>query len=434
MSAPMFYSYYGRQSYIDDSARPFGLDALFHYVGSDGSPTQYDGTFRITYSDGAGYTVRHTWHLSDDGSFYRGGAGATVVGRLPVIIGGRGHDFISNESTFPGGMIAFGDFYGFDNFTNIGKADKIFGAGGSDVLYGQGGNDYLSGGPGSDQLFGGPGNDILLGGEGPDSMSGGFGNDHYYVDNLNDQVFETGGIGGSTDHLAMGVDTVFASINLSIATFNFIAIENLTLVGQAVSGTGNSNANVITGNERANALWGGAGNDTMRGMGGVDLIYGQANNDTLDGGAGHDQLHGNENNDVLIGGEGNDLLNGGADRDVLRGGAGKDQLWGGAGKDVFVFDTVAGRAHRDSIRDFAPSQDKIHLENAIFKKLGKVGVLNKNFFKLSTQKKDANDYVQYNKSTGLLSYDPDGSGRAAAIEIAVLTNKPTLKFSDFHVI
>ena len=47
----------------------------------------------------------------------------------------------------------------------------------------------------------------------------------------------------------------------------------------------------------------------------------------------------------------------------------------------------------------------------------------------------ATTYIIYNKSTGALSYDADGSGgHASAIQFATLTNKPVLTAADFHVI
>ena len=118
-------------------------------------------------------------------------------------------------------------------------------------------------------------------------LIGGSGNDTFVVDTIGDQVIELAG---------GGTDTVQSSVTLTLAA----NVENLILTGvDAISGTGNELANVLTGNAGANTLTGGDGNDTLDGG---------AGNDTLDGGAG---------DDILNGGEGNDLVYGGAGRDTL---------------------------------------------------------------------------------------------------------------------
>ncbi len=48
--------------------------------------------------------------------------------------------------------------------------------------------------------------------------------------------------------------------------------------------------------------------------------------------------------------------------------------------------------------------------------------------------KDRNDYIVYDKKTGVLSYDPDGSGAKKAVEIATLQVKASLTYKDFFVI
>ena len=94
----------------------------------------------------------------------------------------------------------------------------------------------------------------------------------------------------------------------------------------------------------------------------------------------------------------------------------------------------------DTIRDFNAKDDSLYLENAIFKKLGKKGAeanpakLDKKFFTVGDKAKEKDDYVIYNKKTGVLSYDADGSGKGQAVEFALLKNKASLKYDDFFVI
>lgn len=172
----------------------------------------------------------------------------------------------------------------------------------------------------------------------------------------------------------------------------------------------------VNGSSAANIFVGGTGNDTLRGFGGVD---------TLKGGLGRDLLDGGMQNDTLDGGSGDD---------ALIGGTGVDTLTGGANKDIFLFNTAITAANRDTIKDFKVVDDTIRLENTFFKKLTKIGTLNKEFFKLSTETKDANDYIQYNKATGALFYDSNGSGAGGAVQIATLTIKAALTHLDFYVV
>jgi Ca2+-binding RTX toxin-like protein len=149
---------------------------------------------------------------------------------------------------------------------------------------------------------------------------------------------------------------------------------------------------------------------------------------------------------TLRGTKGKDALTGGSGDDKFYGGYGNDKLAGMDGADVFIFNAKLGtsktdrKVNFDTISDFKAQEDKIWLDNAIFKKLGTTGsettpaALNKKFFKLGKQAGDKNDYVVYDRKTGILSYDADGSGAKAAIEIAKLSTKPKLSYLDFAIV
>ncbi|MBM6582028.1 carboxypeptidase regulatory-like domain-containing protein [Microvirga sp. BT689] len=124
-------------------------------------------------------------------------------------------------------------------------------------------------------------------------------------------------------------------------------------------------------------------------------------------------LSGNKLGNIIVGNDGSN---------EIAGRAGKDVLTGNNGKDAFLFDTALSKANLDTITDFSVKDDRFYLDNAIFKKLGSgkptnPKQLNKNFFSLD-KAKDRNDYLIYNKKTGTLSYDADGSGKSQAIEFA----------------
>jgi Ca2+-binding RTX toxin-like protein len=80
------------------------------------------------------------------------------------------------------------------------------------------------------------------------------------------------------------------------------------------------------------------------------------------------------------------------------------------------------------------ADDTISLENAIFTRLTTTGTLNAAYFKIiGTASLDADDYILYDKTTGVLSYDADGSGAGQAVRIAVLGTNLALTNLDFIV-
>ncbi|MET0529364.1 MAG: hypothetical protein ABW003_13695, partial [Microvirga sp.] len=162
----------------------------------------------------------------------------------------------------------------------------------------------------------------------------------------------------------------------------------------------------------------------------TENTIGSADNDVFVGGNGAD---------ILSGGIGGDRIDGSGGRDRLNGDLGNDTLTGGVDRDIFIFNSMLGtdrtdrQVNFDTITDFKPKQDKIYLENAIFRKLRKTGSLNEDFFQIGGKADDPNDYILYNKRTGVLSYDRDGSGGAKAIEFAILKKNLKLTYKDFFV-
>jgi hypothetical protein len=81
----------------------------------------------------------------------------------------------------------------------------------------------------------------------------------------------------------------------------------------------------------------------------------------------------------------------------------------------------------------------VYLDNAVFKKIGrgsetKPGKLNKEFFVTGSKAQEADDYLIYNKSKGILYYDADGSGQGNAVEICSLSKHLKMTYRDFFVI
>ena len=135
-------------------------------------------------------------------------------------------------------------FSGDDTFKGANQDDEVNGHLGNDLLIGNGGNDTL---------IGGSGNDVLKGGTGADTMIGGSGSDRYFVDNINDTVFENAG---------QGIDMVKSTISFALGD----NVEKLFLMGNSnINGTGNTLNNIIVGNGGDNTLIGNAGKDELVG-------------------------------------------------------------------------------------------------------------------------------------------------------------------------
>jgi Ca2+-binding RTX toxin-like protein len=227
---------------------------------------------------------------------------------------------------------------------------------------------------------------------------------------------------------------------------------------------------------------------TMNGLGGNDTLLGQGETDRLDGGADADLLKGRGGDDTyfvdnlgdvvdesdagsngndtvqasvsfslsdgarvkgpvenlsLIGmaaidGAGNDLGNtivGNVASNILTGGAGIDVLTGGPGGDGFAFVAALDKqTNVDTIVDFSPAEDTVILDNAIFAKLKKEGVLKGKFFYEGKKAHDGSDRIIHNDNNGALIYDKNGSDKGNAVKFAILPEGLDLSRGDFLVV
>ncbi|WP_262272861.1 calcium-binding protein [Microvirga yunnanensis] len=323
---------------------------------------------------------RITGLAGDDALYGNGGNDILDAGDgNDALDGGAGDDALAGGT---GNDVLYGRD-GNDTLNGDDGNDILDGGAGNDALNGGNGADALSGGDGVDNLVGGAGDDVLNGNGGADVMNGGDGNDVYYIDDLGDQVID-----------GAGVDTVYIAVN-GYDLNRLGAIENLTGIGTAsITLTGNASNNLLTGNDGANILMGGAGNDV------------------LSGGAGKDRLHG---------------------------GLGADVLDGGSQADIFVFDTnPKTKGNADRIVNYA-KEDAIYIDDKYFKvgpkgSLAKPKAMASKYFYAGTKAHDADDRIIYNKKTGGLYYDSDGTGSQKAVLFATITNKLKIDYHEFFVI
>ncbi|WP_319005698.1 calcium-binding protein [Pararhizobium sp. BT-229] len=324
-------------------------------------------------------------------------------------------------------------------------ADTIAGGSGADTFSGLGGDDIIKGGAGDD---------VLNGGAGADRLSGGAGNDFIYVNLQSDEVIEAAGEGAT--------DRVAASSSYALSKTAHVEFLRTTSNGgsAAINLTGNALSQEITGNAGQNILHdGGKGAaDVMKGLGGDDtyrvfnsgdvIVEGAAQGSadrvmaavdyrlgtgvrvellTTNGSTGTSaiDLTGNEIGQQIIGNAGDNRLEG-------RGG--NDSLRGFAGSDTFVFNTAPGAGNVDTIVDFDAVDDRFLLSDVIFTVLAP-GPLAATAFRANTTglAQDADDRIIYDRDTGRLFYDADGSGAGGGIPFAKIGAGVALTYADFFV-
>ena len=149
-----------------------------------------------------------------------------------------------------------------------------------------------------------------------------------------------------------------------------------------------------------------------------DIINAQGGNDTLLTHGGDDILRGNSGNDIMLAGSGSDSLFGGSGSDALLGGIGNDTLTGGSGGDVFRFDSPLEGI--DTITDFVVADDTIQI-NGFGGGLTVGAAITSAQFALGSAAADANQRFIYDQTTGSLSFDADGIGVTAQVQIATLS-------------
>lgn len=174
------------------------------------------------------------------------------------------------------------------------------------------------------------------------------------------------------------------------------------------------------------------GNDLAFGGLGDNAFFGGDGFDTLIAGPGADTLSGGSGNDSNVGLGGNDNLAGNKGNDTLSGGIGDDTLTGNSGNDTFTFESSEGGL--DTIADFFSDEDTIQVSGNGFGTDLRLGTLADNKFSLGSSANDSSDRFIYNRDSAALFFDSDGTGSAAQIQLATLSNDAGLDHSDISIV
>ncbi|MCM8636354.1 MAG: hypothetical protein NFW15_10475 [Candidatus Accumulibacter sp.] len=316
--------------------------------GGAGADTMFGGAGNDTYVvDNAGDTVFETTGAS---SLVDAGGIDTVESTVSWTLG----NFV--ENLVLGGSGNFGA-------TGNALANTLRGNAGSNVVDGKAGIDLLDGGEGADIYLIAAASDHPAA-EIADSGSSGCDEVRFAATTGTLTLF-AGDSGIERVVIGTGVGEIVNASGTSAVNVD------ASLVGNALSITGNAGANVLTGTAYADRIDGGAGADRLIGGGGSDTLIGGAGNDVYVADASDSvsetstlaseidtietssswTLGANLENLRLLGsadlsGTGNalnNMLTGNGGANLLDGGLGADTVFGGAGDDTYVVDNLADK-------------------------------------------------------------------------------------------
>lgn len=315
------------------------------WMGGNWTPTSYSEiTSTVTFDTQGwdvdltnlyawvGVTLRNT--STTDGATMKGTAHADrfeSASGLDQMHGGEGGDTYVVTVTTGGFPLIFEDWGALGIDTIITSADGLHMGGTIENATLLDGAVSVRGTPDANLITGNDADNHIWGGGGSDTLVGGAGSDTYYLSLSGTAIIVESAYFTPYYDIDLGWVTDLARDHV-VASASYVmkqsGLEDLTLAGTAVAGTGNLQANLITGNDVANTLRGVAGDDQIWGRAGHDVLFGGADNDRLRGDGGNDTLRGDAGDDTLLGMDGADLL---------AGGTGTNKLTGGRGPDQFVF-------------------------------------------------------------------------------------------------
>ena len=296
----------------------------------------------------------------------------------------------------------------------------------------------------------GIGADMIYGaGEGSDTLVGGAGDDRYFVNTIDDVIIETADGGYDVVYTAISYTLNGGTFVESLSTQTHMDTAPLNLIGNFHDQQiiGNYGDNVLNGNGGVDTLIGLFGDDTYvvgdararieeHAGQGYDVAYTRTSY-ALEAGVSIEVLSTQTVTDTapidLSGNEFAQVIVGNAGANVIDGGGGADTLMGLAGDDVFAFSTALGNGNVDTLTDFVSGSDTIQLSASVFGGLV-AGSLAADAFHLGASATTSDQRIIYDKASGSLFYDADGSGEAEAILFARLAPGTELAPVDLIVV
>lgn len=327
---------------------------------------------------------------------------------------------------------------GVDNATMRLGDDTYYGNGGNDLLIGHGGADYLDGGEGDDVfVIGGFGSGV----QGTTSKADD-GNAEWIATGAKHDVI-IGGLGTDTLRITTGIGAnTAANGTVVLNDANFQSME-VVQVGGTVGRLNVEDAALQLLNDhyyhRANSSVANL-SDTLGNNGGtinnvvVDASGLTTNGLRFEGNANQQTFIGTSQDDTFVGNSGNDVLTGNAGADTFVFGNVHEQVVTGVATEVQSYvDTAFSLTGVDTITDFLSGVDKIQLNLDQYASLAGFSVANL-VSGAGAVAMDADDYLLFNSTSNTLSYDEDGSGAGAAVNIATLTGVTTFTAGDVVVV
>lgn len=318
---------------------------------------------------------------------------------------------------------------------------------GDDTVYGNGGNDLLIGHGGADYLDGGTGNDIfVIGGFGSGvqgtTSKADDGNKEWIATGAKHDVI-VGGDGVDTLRITTGIGAnTKANGTVVLNNDNFKSME-VVQVGGTVGRLNVENTDLQLLNDhyyfKANGTVADLSNTLGNNGGTINNVVVDASGLTtnglrFEGNANQQTFIGTSKADVFVGNGGNDTLTGGGGADKFVFGKVYEQVVTGSATSVQTYtNTGFNLTGVDTITDFTRGTDKLELHLDQYSKLAG---FNASMLRVNATgtAQDSNDYLVYNTTTKTLSYDADGNGSGAKVDIAVLTGVNTLSTSDFIIV
>jgi Ca2+-binding RTX toxin-like protein len=318
---------------------------------------------------------------------------------------------------------------------------------GDDTVYGNGGNDLLIGHGGADYLDGGEGNDIfVIGGFGSGvqgtTSKADDGNKEWIATGAKHDVI-VGGDGVDTLRITTGIGAnTKANGTVVLNNDNFKSME-VVQVGGTVGRLNVENTDLQLLNDhyyfKANGTVADLSNTLGNNGGTINNVVVDASGVTtnglrFEGNANQQTFIGTSKADVFVGNGGNDTLTGGGGADVFVFGKVYEQVVTGSATTVQTYtNTAFNLTGVDTITDFTRGTDKLELHLDQYSNLAG---FNASMLRVNSTgtAQDANDYLVYNTTTKTLSYDADGNGSGAKVDIAILTGVNTLSTSDFIIV